>query len=235
MKLIQRLFQTTIGRKFIMGATGLCLFLFVIGHLIGNLQIFLGPEAINRYAHFLQSLGELLWVIRFSLLAILALHIWSAIVLTIENRKARPVAYATPDGYAASYASRTMLLSGIIIALFVVYHLLHYTVKAPPALNLTGKDFTDLHTTLKSGPVVPDVYQMMITGFSHPLVAGFYLLGTTLLSFHLGHGIGALFQSLGLKNKVWGPLIDQGGIAVAWFLALGYAAIPLSVLLGLVK
>lgn len=234
MKLIRHVFLSSIGKKYIMAVTGLFLFLFVAGHMIGNLQIFLGAEPINRYAHFLQSLGELLWVIRLSLLGIIALHIWSAIALALENRAARPVAYATRDGYAASYASRTMILSGFIIAAFVVYHLLHYTVKAP--VSLTGQDFHTLPLyTLHSGTKVPDVYRMMIVGFSQPVVAIFYIIAVSLLSFHLGHGVAALFQSLGFKSQAWTPVIEKFGTIAAWVLVIGYASIPASVLFGLVK
>jgi len=214
-----------------MAVTGVGLFLFVAGHMVGNLQIFLGPEAINRYAHFLQGLGDLLWVARLGLLALLALHIWSAVTLTLANRSARPVGYQQAQFPAASYASRTMIWSGLVIAAFVVFHLLHYTVQAP-GVNLTGQDFHTFETTLKNGTVCHDVFKMMVVGFANPVVAGFYLVAVSLLCLHLGHGVGAMFQSLGLKNEVWGPRLDRFATAAAWVLVAGYASIPVAILLG---
>src|SRR5262245_23291077 len=134
MKIIASLFGSTLGKKYIMAATGAAMCLFVTGHMIGNLQLFLGPEALNRYAHFLQSLGEILWVIRLSLLAMIGLHVWSALALSVENKAARPVEYGHGQApFGSTLASRTMLGGGAIIGLFVVFHLLHYTVCAQAA------------------------------------------------------------------------------------------------------
>src|SRR5215831_18924696 len=121
MKVITNMFGSSLGRKYIMAGSGGVLFLFVVGHLVGNLQIFLGAEAINRYGHFLQSNIELLWPVRIVLLGFLALHIWSAIKLSAENKAARPQPYADWNPTVASYASRTMLMSGIIVFVFIVY------------------------------------------------------------------------------------------------------------------
>jgi succinate dehydrogenase / fumarate reductase cytochrome b subunit len=151
-----------------MAATGVALFLFVVLHLLGNLQVFLGPEALNRYGAFLQGNVELLWPARIALLVLVSLHIWSAIVLTRENRAARPQPYYRHDIVAASYASRTMLMSGLIIAAFIIYHLLHFTVQVK-FVNLTGRDFTELMDTKRRH----DVYAMMVTGFRSPWVSLF--------------------------------------------------------------
>src|SRR6267142_304659 len=140
MKVMTHIFGSSLGKKFIMAVSGLVLFLFVIAHLAGNLQIFLGPEAINRYGHFLQSNPELLWPARLFLLLMLALHIWAAATLTIQNRAARPMAYAHYQPVGSSYASRTMLMSGVIVFVFVVYHILHFTVQVS-YLNFTGRSF----------------------------------------------------------------------------------------------
>jgi succinate dehydrogenase / fumarate reductase cytochrome b subunit len=214
-----------------MGVTGLSLFAFVVGHMVGNLQVFLGPEAINRYAHFLQSTGELLWLVRLAMVTIVGLHVWAAVVLTLENRAARPVRNTQDAFYGASYASRTMIWSGLIIGTFVVFHLLHYTVQAQ-GVNLTGQDFTTFETTLKNGTVTHDVFKMMVVGFSNIWVSLFYIVAVSLLSLHLGHGVGALFQSLGLKNDVWTPRLDRFGKVIAWVLVIGYASIPIAILLG---
>ena len=228
MNIVANLFKSSLGRKYIMAITGAALFLFVIGHLLGNLQIFLGPKAINRYGDFLQSNKEILWPARLGLLLMVALHIWAAVKLSDENKAARPIGYADdPVPVAASYASRTMLMSGLIIAAFVLYHLLHYTVQVR-SLNFTGRDFLALHDAEGRH----DVFRMMVAGFSQPLVSGFYVLALGLLCLHLSHGVSATFQSVGLKNEVSGPLIDRFARAAAWLIFLGYISIPLAVLLG---
>lgn len=235
MKVITNIFGSSLGKKYIMAVSGFVLFLFVVGHLVGNLQVFLGPEAINRYGHFLQNLGEGLWIVRLSLLVIIALHIWSATRLSAENRAARPVPYANWNPTAASYASRTMLMSGIIIFVFIVYHLLHYTV-CVKGVNLTPYDFRSPAFTEPIPGTVGlerhDVYKMMVAGFSQPIVSGFYILGVGLLCLHLSHGISAMFQSLGWKNKVYGPCLDRAARILAILIFVGYISIPVSILAG---
>jgi len=225
------LFKSSLGKKFVMAATGTVLFLFVVGHMVGNLQIFLGPEAINRYGHFLQSNLGMIWVVRSGLVVILGLHIWSAAKVSRENKAARPVGYSVePAEPAASYASRTMLMSGLMVATFIIYHLLHYTVQLP-VVNLTGKDFLTLHDAEGRH----DVYAMVVLGFQQPLVSGFYLVAMGLLCTHLSHGLGAMFQSLGLKTHYWAAAVDKGAKVVAWVIFLGYASIPAAVLCGFGK
>lgn len=209
-----------------MAGSGGVLFLFVVGHLVGNLQFFLLPEAINRYAHLLQSLGELLWGVRLFMLTMIVLHVWSAATLTLENRAARPQPYEgsrTPFG--ASLASRTMLGSGLIIAVFIVYHLLHYTVKVE-GINGSAIPIGQL---LDPATGHPDCYAMMVAGFSVTWVSLFYLVGVGLLCFHLSHGVEAMFQSLGLKSAAYSPLIAKAAKGIALALFLGYASIPTSV------
>ena len=228
MNIFANLNKSSLGKKYIMAISGGVLFLFVVGHLLGNLQIFLGPKAINRYGEFLQSNKEILWPVRIGLLVMVALHIWSAVKLTAENKAARPIGYAeNPVPVAASYASRTMLMSGLIIGAFVLYHLLHYTVQVR-GLNFTGKDFL----TLRDAEGRHDVFGMMVAGFSQPAVSGFYILAMGLLCLHLSHGVSATFQSVGLKNEVNGAVIDQFAKIVAWLIFLGYVSIPIAVLLG---
>src|SRR3954469_18213033 len=167
-QLLKRIFGSSLGKKYIMGVSGCLLFLFVVAHLLGNLQIFLGPEAINRYGHFLQTNPELIWPARIGLLVMVALHIWASIKLTFENRAARPVAYAQYQVVAASYASRTMFMSGLIILAFIIYHLLHFTVQVSQ-INLTGQNFVDFHDPQQRH----DVFRMMVTGFSNIWVSVF--------------------------------------------------------------
>ena len=236
MKVITNIFGSSLGKKYIMAVTGFVLFLFVIGHMVGNLQIFLGPEAINRYGYFLQNLGEGLWLVRAVLLAVILLHIWSAIKISAENKAARPIAYAEYNPVASSYASRTMLMSGLIILAFIIYHLLHFTVQAK-AINLTGQDFHAFSEPIKGtmGLERHDIYKMMIVGFSNLWVSLFYVIAVGLLCLHLSHGISAMFQSMGWKNKVYGPFLDRAARVIAWLLFIGYSSIPVAILLGFGK
>ena len=230
MNIFTDLFQSSLGKKFIMAVSGFVLCLFVLGHLAGNLQIFLGPEAINRYGHFLQSNPELIWPSRLVLLVLVGLHLWAAVKLSVENKAARPVAYARYEPLGSTYASRTMLMSGLIILVFVVYHILHFTVQVK-SVNLTGQNFLELTDREKRH----DIFKMMVLGFSNGWVSGFYILGMALLCLHLSHGVSAMFQSLGFKNRNWKPLIDGFAKFIAIVLLVGYCSIPIAVLTGLVK
>jgi len=211
--------------------TGLVLFGFVVGHLVGNLQVFLGSsEPINRYGAFLQGLGELLWAVRGFLLAMLVLHIVFTIKLRAENRAARPVNYAVTERRATSPAARWMLLSGLMVLCFIIYHLLHFTVQVPE-VNMIGQNFETLHDAQGRH----DVYRMMIMGFSNPVASAFYLVGVALLALHLNHGIMSMGQTLGLNTGKVRPLWEKGGPAIAWLIFLGYASIPVAIYAGLVK
>lgn len=229
MKIIANVFKSSLGKKYLMAGTGGVLLLFVLGHLAGNLQVFLGREAINRYGDFLQSNAELLWPARVALGALLALHLWSAAQLTAENRAARPEVYARHKAVGSSFASRWMLMSGLIIFVFVVYHLLHYTVEVS-AINLTGRDFE----TFKDPAVANrhDIFKMMVVGFSNGWVSAFYIVGIGLLCLHLSHGASGMFQSLGWKNEAWRPLLDKLAWVMAVLIFLGYVSIPVAILLG---
>jgi len=230
MNLLTRTWRSSLGKKYIMALTGCALFGFVIAHLVGNLQIFLGPESINRYGQFLQTTPELLWPARIALIILVVLHIVAAVQLSSENKRARAVPYQQYEVVAASYASRTMLMSGLIIAAFVIYHLLHFTVQIP-GVNFTGKDFR----VLEDAKARHDIYAMMVIGFQQPLVSGFYILGIALLCLHLSHGVSSMFQSMGWKNKYYGQFIDKAAMVVALLIFLGYCSIPVAVLLGVVK
>jgi succinate dehydrogenase / fumarate reductase, cytochrome b subunit len=223
-----------------MAISGLVLFGFAVGHLIGNLQVFLnllgpdlGREAINRYGAFLQGLGEALWGVRLFMLTMVVLHIWSASRLTLENRAARPVPYTSWNPTVASFASRTMFMTGLIIATFIVYHILHYTV----LVNVGGADFHetgafeyDLH-----GTMVHDIFQMLAVGFQVKWVSAFYIIAVGILSLHLSHGVEAMFQSLGLKQRSYDKAIKCFAVGIATFIFLGYSSIPVAFMLGILK
>ena len=210
-----------------MAGSGSVLFLFVIGHLAGNLQFFLGPEAINRYGDFLQSNPELIWPARLFLLLMVGVHIWAAGKLSLENRAARPVGYAQYQPVGSSYASRTMLMSGAIIFVFVVYHLLHFTVQVQ-YVNLTGRNFFDFIDPAKRH----DIFKMLVVGFNNGWVSGFYVLGMALLCLHLSHGASSMFQSIGWRNRTYGPILDKLARVVAVLIFVGYTSIPVAILAG---
>jgi succinate dehydrogenase / fumarate reductase cytochrome b subunit len=225
MKVITNIFNSSLGKKYIMAVSGLVMFLFVIGHLAGNLQFFLGAESINRYGHFLQTNLEIIWPARIVLILALILHVWSAIKLSAENKAARPVPYANWNPTVASYASRTMLMTGIIVFVFIIYHLLHYTLVIK-SINFTGHDFAGFMDSENRH----DIFKMMVYGFSNIWVSLFYIVAIGLLCLHLSHGVSAMFQSLGWKNKVYGPFLDSASRFIAWLIFLGYVSIPISVL-----
>jgi succinate dehydrogenase / fumarate reductase cytochrome b subunit len=222
---LTRFCTSSIGRKWIVALTGLALFGFVVGHLVGNLQVFIGPESINRYGAFLQGLGELLWAVRLGLLAMLVLHIIFTIKLRGENRAARPTRYAVTEYRAATRPARWMLLSGIMVLCFIIFHLLHFTVQTIDPSYIALHDAQGRH----------DVYRMMILGFTNKAASGFYLVGVGLLAMHLNHGIQSMFQTLGLSSGKVAPLWQKGGQAFSWLLFIGYASIPVAVLTGVVK
>jgi succinate dehydrogenase / fumarate reductase cytochrome b subunit len=230
MNLIAGFFRSSLGKKYIMALTGLAMFGFVVVHMLGNLQVFLGPEAINDYGYFLQSKPEIVWSARIVLLIVLILHVWAAIKLSAENRAARPKNYGYYKVVAASYASRTMLVSGFVLLAFIIYHLLHFTVQVQ-GINFTHTNFV----TLEDAKHHHDVYNMIVAGFSQPLVAIFYIVSMGLLSLHLSHGVSSLFQSLGWKNGKYAVLIDRLALISAGVLLVGYSIIPIAVLTGILK
>ena len=227
MNLLQQIWRSSLGKKYLMALSGAGLFLFVVGHLLGNLQFFLPPVAINRYGHFLKSTPEILWPARLGLLALVGLHIASAVTLSAQNRAARPQGYAgKTKTLEVTLASRTMMMSGLIILAFIVYHLLHFTAVVE-SVNFAGFDFDELY---EPNTGQPDIYAMMVCGFSVWYVALFYVIAIGLLCFHLGHGLAAMFQSLGLQNHVWGPRIAGFAKLASLLLFVGYLSLPVSVL-----
>jgi succinate dehydrogenase / fumarate reductase cytochrome b subunit len=218
--------HSSVGRKMIVAVTGVILILFVIGHLLGNLQIFLGPEWINAYSQHLRDLGPLLWMIRLFLLTAVLLHIYFTILLAIENRRARPERYIEMNYVKASWASRHMVVSGLVVLAFIIFHLLHFT----------ARKFNPQFPLLKLDPLNRyDVYSMMVYGFQNVYVSIFYILGLFLLTLHLTHGSSSTFQSLGFNNQRLTPKLTVGGRIFAWLLFIGYTSIPVAVLLGFIK
>ena len=218
--------HSSVGRKMVVAATGVILILFVIGHLLGNLQIYLGPDWINSYSKHLHDLGPILWMIRVFLLVSVILHIYFTILLAIENRRARPEAYRDRNYVKASWASRHMVVSGLVVLAFVVYHLAHFTFRTTDAR----------FALLKPDPLGRyDVFSMMVYGFQNVYVSGFYIIGLFLLTLHLTHGSSSFFQSLGFNNERLTPKLSAGGRIFAWLLFIGYVSIPITILFGLIK
>ena len=165
-----------------------------------------------------------------ALIVLVLLHIWSAIKLSAENKAARPVGYGEYKPKGSTYASRTMLMSGLIVLVFIIYHLLHFTIQVP-GINFTGHDFRVLQDANKRH----DIYQMMIFGYKQPLVSLFYVIGVGLLCLHLSHCLSSMFQSVGWKNKPYGRFLDRFAIVAALLIFVGYVSIPAAILFGAVK
>ena len=229
MNLFTRIFQSSLGKKYVMAVSGGGLFLFVVGHMLGNLQIYLGPDAINTYGDFLQHTPEILWPARITLLTLVGLHIYCAITLSAENKKARPIPYENPVFPAASFASRTMLVSGAVLFFFIIYHLLHFTVMST-SINLTHQNFSELVDHKQRH----DVYRMMVIGFKNPVVSFFYVFSMALLYLHLSHGVSSMFQSLGWKKESYAGIIGTFAQRAALLIFLGNCSIPLAILLGFI-
>ena len=215
-----RFLASTNGKKIVMAVTGVILFAFVIGHMLGNLQVYEGPEKINAYGRFLKSIPELLWAVRGTLLLAVLLHIWASIGLALKNNDARPKGYARKKNVVSSYASRTMYWSGPILFCFIVYHLLHFTA----GIVHPGADF-------KEG----EVYQNMVSSFSVWYVSAWYIFSMILLGLHIGHGASSFVQSLGFNHPRHTPVIKRTAAALAFLIVAGFISIPVSVLAGLVK
>jgi succinate dehydrogenase / fumarate reductase cytochrome b subunit len=211
---------STNGKKVVMAVTGAILFLFVIGHLAGNLQIFEGPAKLNAYGHFLHSIGELLWPVRIVLLVAVALHITATVQLALLKKRARPIGYSRKEAIASSYASRTMYWSGPIVLAFVIFHLLQFTA----GYIHPGSQFIE-----------GDVYHNVVAGFQVWWVSVWYVFSVSLLGLHLRHGLWSMFQSLGFNHPRHTPILKSAAVVIAVVIVLGYISIPISVLLGIVK
>src|ERR1700730_9972408 len=218
-------YQSSIGKKFVVAATALLLILYVLGHLLGNLQIYMEQDKINAYAKFLHDLGPILWVVRVVLIAAFVIHIVATIQLAQENRLANPQKYAVAGYQRSTMASRTMIVSGLVVLCFVIYHLLQFTVQ------VTDPAFREVHDSLGRH----DVYRMLILGFRHPLVSLFYVVGLFLLTTHLTHGFASVVQTLGINNRKIADFVSIGGQTLAWVLFAGYVSIPVTILLGIVQ
>ena len=216
-----RVFQSTIGLKLLMSASGLALVLFLVAHLAGNLLVFAGADTINNYARDLRSLGPLLWVARLGLLAAVVVHFSAGIRLIGLARSARPSDYGRKRYARTTLQSRSMAISGFLVLFFILYHLAHFTFRWTHAA-----EFQHLGEY--------DVYEMLVLSFRSAYVSSFYVVSILLLMLHLNHGISSLCQTLGLNHSHYNSYIKQGGFALSVVLALGFVSLPLSVWFGFV-
>lgn len=218
---IGRTLQSPVGAKVVTAITGLMLTGFLIAHVAGNLLVFAGPEALNAYAEGLKKFPALLWAARGGLLAAFVAHVSLAIWLTRQNRSARPRRYAFENTAQATFASRYMIHTGLVMLAFVIFHLAHFTWR------VTDARIAEL------GPF--EVHRMIVTGFQQPLVAGGYLLAMAAIGLHLSHGVSSVFQTLGLNHPRYNVVLRKAGPVLGVGVAALFASIPLAVYLGFVK
>ena len=243
---LQRLLNSSIGLKFAMGLTGFILVGFVLIHLAGNLQVYLGPDAFNTYAQMLKGMPPLVWAVRITLLVAALVHIWAAVRLTRMNWAARPHAYATRRRYdRTSYAALFMRGSGVVVLAFIVFHLLHFTVGAIQHDNFV------LHEVLRGDAWVRennpnvlaqlpahmqrhDAYSMFVLGFQNWLISAAYIVATVLLGRHLGHGVASMLATLGYSRGKQRVQAERIGTTIAAIVMLGNLSFPIAVLAGVI-
>lgn len=218
-------YDTAVGKKAAMATTGIILFAFVVLHMLGNFKLYQGPEKMNAYAEWLRGIGTpalphaaLLWIARLVLLAAVAVHTVAAIQLTIRNNKARPSQYVRYRSVSSNYAARTMRWSGVIILLFIIYHLMHFT-------------WGTVHAEFQPG----NVYHNVVVGFQNVWVSAVYIAAQLALGFHLYHGTWSLFQSLGWSHSAFNHWRRYFAIASALMITLGNVSFPIAVLTGVVN
>ena len=221
MSAVARLWRSTVGKKAVMAVTGLIWVAFLLLHMLGNLQAFMGPAKLNGYAAMLHGpLEEVVWLQRVVLFLAVVLHVIAAVQLTRQKQAARPVGYAKNTPQASTFASRTIRWGGALILLFLVLHILHFTTRSlnPPGLY-------------RDAPIYSDV----VASFGIWWVALFYVIAMVAIGLHLYHGAWSSFRSLGVAKAGENPLKRRFALALAALLALGFMAVPIAVLVGLIR
>lgn len=219
------MWNSTLGLKIIVAVSGVVLLLFVVGHMVGNLQVFLGPEVFNAYGEKLRMFPALLWVVRSAVALFAIVHVIATLRLSLLNNAARPIVYARKQAVKATLPSRTMVLSGLMVLAFVVYHLAHYTWKIT---NPQYQAMKDAHNN-------PNIYAMVIAGFGNPLISIAYIIAMALLGFHLSHGIASIFQTAGWATTRTLRRYERAALFITIVLVAGYVSIPVFILLGVVR
>lgn len=216
-----RIFNSSVGRKLLMSISGQLLIIFVLIHLVGNSTIYFGW--INAYAEHLHSMPPVVWIFRAVMLAVVGVHICYGVILTLENKAANPSVYAVKRQLKASFASENMIWTGLLLAAFIVYHLLQFTIKVTPDVAWTANQ------------AIVDVYKMVVTSFSSGLIVVLYAVAMVMLFLHLSHGIPSFLQTMGWNNDKTIPVYGTAGKVIAAFLMLAYISIPATILVGLLK
>ncbi|MEM1084752.1 MAG: succinate dehydrogenase cytochrome b subunit [Verrucomicrobiota bacterium] len=228
---ICRIWTSSIGRKVLVAATGGVLTLFLAGHLVGNLLVYAGPEMFNDYAEFLHGMmhGMGIWIFRIVMLATIVIHIAATISLTRENRAARE-RYKYQASIQMKRSSKIMVWSGLTVLAFVVYHILHFTVRAGNEYNSADRYFEPV---FRNGETVQrhNAWQMVIDGFNWFPAVLFYIIAMTLLCSHLSHGVQSMFQTLGLRSKKSAATLDKLSVGYAWLIWIGFVSIPVAIFL----
>ncbi|MDA8079685.1 MAG: succinate dehydrogenase cytochrome b subunit [Nitrospiraceae bacterium] len=219
--------KNSVGRKLVMAVTGFGMIAFVIAHLLGNTTLYSGPDGINAYAGALHSCGVFLWTFRLTMAVMLSLHVFFGIQLTLENRAARPQAYTVTNYRASTFAGRNMIWTGLLIGVFLLYHLLQFT------LQVTDPEIAAVRHPDALGR--PDVFTMVALSFRKAAVAAVYVCAMAALGLHLGHSIQSSLQTLGLNSERTFPAITKGGIIAAILIALGFVSFPLVIYAGLLR
>jgi succinate dehydrogenase / fumarate reductase cytochrome b subunit len=231
---LRALLDSSVGAKILVSLSGLALTLFVIFHMIGNLKVFQGRDAVNAYAEFLKhDLGLLLWMARGGLLALFVLHIVLAVRLKMRSIAARPVGYQYRRDVAATTAGRTMIWSGVVVGLFTLFHLAHFTFGLVKGVETPSGAFRN-YLELRDDKGRHDVYAMVVAGFSEPVLVGIYVLAQVALFVHLLHGVQSSFQTLGLKNRRFRRVMWWLGFLIALAVLLGNLVIVVGVWGGMV-
>jgi succinate dehydrogenase / fumarate reductase cytochrome b subunit len=219
MNRVAALWHTSVGKKAVMAVTGIIMVAYLITHVLANLLVFQGPEQINRYSRFLHGTGGALWAARLVLFAALVLHILAAVQLTARRQAARPVGYAGGrEAQVSTFASRSIRWGGGVILVFLVYHILHFTLGT-------------VHTSFVEG----DPYHNVAAGFASPAVVVFYELAMAAVGLHLYHGIWSSGRSLGLSAPSPRPIRRQLALVLSVFVWAGFAAIPVAVYAGVIR
>jgi succinate dehydrogenase / fumarate reductase cytochrome b subunit len=215
---VETFWKSLVGKKVVMAVSGVILFLFIVGHLLGNLQIFLGPERLNAYSTFLKNTHEIIWAVRVVLLVALILHVIAAIQVAWASNQARRIGYEEKENIETNYAARTMIWSGPLIFLYVVYHLAMFTFLT------TGPGYSPT-----------DVYRNEVLAFQVPAISGIYVLAMIFLGMHLYHGAWSMLHTLGISSPRYRVLRKTVAPIVAVLITLGYISIPVAVLAGWVS
>jgi succinate dehydrogenase / fumarate reductase cytochrome b subunit len=216
-----------VGRKIIMAVSGLMMVVFIVAHLLGNTSIFAGPDGINAYAMKLHELVPVVWTYRLVMIIFVSLHVFYGIQLTLENSKAQPQPYACRKSLSATFAGKNMIWTGVALGVFLIYHLLHFTIQ------VTNPDIAASRNLDAVGR--PDVFHMVVFSFRRSVIALVYIGAMTALFLHLTHGIQSFFQTLGLNNDRTFPVIVRSGTLAAGILFIGYIAIPVVIFIGILK